>query len=226
MRGMILAAGRGLRMEELTDHTPKPLLRVGDCYLIEYAIHALIKRGIQDIVINVSYQREKIISTLGDGKRYGVTLHYSEEVLALETGGGIYQALPLLGKDPFIVLSCDIISDYALERLPTKLDGVAHLVLIDNPEFNVRGDFNLTGNLVNCDAPCRLTYANIGVLHPDLFANCQPGRFKLGDLLKGQATQHQVTGEYFQGFWRNLGTKEQLREAHESVLSGACVLSS
>lgn len=218
MRGMILAAGRGQRMGVLTNDTPKPLLRVGEQFLIEYSIQALIAAGIKDLVINVSYQREKIKAALGDGKKYGVRILYSEEVEALETGGGIFQALPLLGLEPFIVLSSDVISDYALQRLPKKLEGLAHLVLVDNPDFNRNGDFNLEAQYVNCHAPCALTYANIGVFHPALFAQCKPGKFKLGDLLKEKAQLQLVTGERFQGKWHNLGTPEQLA-ACESIIT-------
>jgi MurNAc alpha-1-phosphate uridylyltransferase len=218
MRGMILAAGRGQRMGRLTDDTPKALLRLGQKYLIEYSISAMTKIGIKEIVINVSYLREKIKLALGDGKQYGVHIQYSEEEEALETGGGIYQALPLLGDEPFLVLSCDIISDYALEQLPTTIEGMAHLVLVNNPEFNARGDFNLVGNNVNCDAPCSLTYANIGLLRPELFSVCKPGKFKLGEVLKKYATQGLVTGEHFNGSWYNLGTEEQLLEVNSSSL--------
>ncbi len=213
---MILAAGRGQRMGALTDHTPKALLRVGHKYLIEYAIDVMVAVGIKDIVINVSYFREKIKAALGNGEKYHINIHYSEEEEALETGGGIYQALPLLGPNSFIVLSCDVISDYALQQLPT-LSGLAHIVLVDNPDFNVRGDFNLDGNRVNIDPPCRLTYANIGLFHPDLFAKCKPGKFRLGDVLKEHARQGLVTGEYFKGFWHNLGTPEQLQELKDAI---------
>ncbi len=212
MRGMILAAGRGQRMGELTDHMPKPLLRVGQKFLIEYSIDAMTAIGIKDIVINISYQREKIKAALGDGKKYGVNIHYSEEEEALETGGGIFQALPILGPEPFIVLSSDVISSYALQQLPAKLPGLAHIVLVNNPDFNLQGDFNLNKNVVNCDAPCQFTYANIGLFHPQLFAACKPGKFRLGDILKEHAKQNLVTGECFYGSWHNLGTAKQLTE--------------
>lgn len=218
MRGMILAAGRGLRMGQLTDHTPKPLLRVGQRFLIEYSIDAMIAIGIKDIVINVSYQREKIKMALGDGKKYGVNIHYSEEEEALETGGGILQALPMLGSDPFIVLSSDVISDYPLQQLPNKMEGLAHIVLVDNPDFNLNGDFNLTGAYVDCDAPCKLTYANIGLFHPKLFADYKPGKFRLGNVIKEYVKHKLVTGEYFQGAWHNLGTPEQLTEVRNCLV--------
>lgn len=210
MRAMILAAGRGQRMRELTTHTPKPLLQLKGNYLIEHSIRSLIAAGVDEIVINVSYQAEKIKTALGDGKKYGVTIQYSEEPEALETGGGIVQALPMLGNDPFVVLSCDVISAYPVAQLPRHPTGLAHLVLVDNPDFNRTGDFNLEGSIVDCLPPCQLTYANIGIFHPELFAECKPGKFRLGDLLKQQTLTGRVTGEYFDGFWYNLGTPEQL----------------
>jgi MurNAc alpha-1-phosphate uridylyltransferase len=121
MRAMILAAGRGERMQQLTAHTPKALLRVHGCYLIEYSIRALAKIGVQEIVINVCYKAEMIKSALGTGAKYGVTIVYSDELEALETGGGIFQALPLLGSDPFIVISCDLITSYPLQNLPKNI---------------------------------------------------------------------------------------------------------
>lgn len=218
MRGMILAAGRGVRMGSLTDYTPKPLLRIGKKFLIDYSIEALKKAKIKDIVINVSYLHEQIIAAIGDGQKYGVNITYSMEEQALETGGGIFQALPLLGPDPFIVLSSDVISDYPLQTLPEHLKGLAHLVMVDNPDFKPEGDFNLQGNAVSCEPPCFLTYANIGVIHPKLFAECVPGKFGLGKILKNKAKQNLITGERFQGFWHNLGTPEQLTALTSSSL--------
>jgi MurNAc alpha-1-phosphate uridylyltransferase len=210
MRAMILAAGRGSRMAHLTTETPKALLRVRGFYLIEHAIYALAKAGIQEIVINVSYLREQIPSALGNGECYGVRLHYSKEPEALETGGGIFQALPLLGPEPFIVLSCDLITEYPLQNLIKHPEKLAHLVLVDNPDFHLEGDFYLQGNRVLATGEKKLTFSNIGVYRPELFAKCQPGSFRLGDLLKEAVAEGQVSGEYFQGVWHNLGTPEQL----------------
>jgi MurNAc alpha-1-phosphate uridylyltransferase len=214
MRAMILAAGRGQRMAHLTAETPKPLLRVQGRYLIEFSIASLAKIGVRDIVINIAYLREQIKSALGDGSAYGVRLHYSEEQEALETGGGIFQALPLLGNEPFIVLSCDIISDYPLKNLSLPSKKLAHLVLVDNPDFHQSGDFSLRGNQVFSEGENKLTFGNIGIYSPELFANCNPGKFRLGDVLKEAASRHQVTGEYYQGFWHNLGTPQQLAEVN------------
>lgn len=213
MRGMILAAGRGTRMGHLTAETPKPLLRVGQHYLIEYSIMAMAKAGIDEIVINVSYHREQIKSALGNGERYGVVIHYSEEEERLETGGGIFKALPLLGDAPFVVVSSDIISDYALKNLPQEPQGLAHLVLVDNPVFHPQGDFCLDGNKVHCDNTDTLTFSNIGVYRPELFAECQPGHFRLAPLLIEAIHRQQVTGEYFAGRWFNVGDMNQLAEA-------------
>lgn len=210
MRGMILAAGRGGRMGSLTEQIPKPLLRVGQYYLIEYAIAALVRAGIREIVINVSYCREQIKAALGDGTRYGVTIHYSIEEERLETGGGILQALPLLGKAPFIVVSSDIISEYALENLPQQPQALAHLVLVNNPEFHQQGDFCLDGQRVYCGGSHTFTFANMGVYRPELFADCEPGYFRLGTVLSQAIACQQVTGEYFAGKWCNIGTPEQL----------------
>lgn len=215
MRGMILAAGRGSRMGELTAQTPKPLLRIGDRYLIEYSLLALAKTGIKDIVINISYRAEQIRQTLGNGERYGVTIHYSEETEALETGGGVYQALPLLGDEPFIVLSCDVVTDYPLQKLPKEPKGLAHLVLVDNPPYHVEGDFCLDGEKIYCGKGVTMTFGNVGLYRPELFADCQPGHFRLGELIKRNIPQGNVTGEHYQGIWHNMGTPDDLEKASE-----------
>ncbi len=211
MRGMILAAGRGQRMGALTANTPKPLLKAAGHYLIEYSIFSLLKMGIREIVINVCYQREQIKSALGDGSRYGATFLYSEEEEALETGGGVFQALPLLGDDPFVVLSCDVITDYPLQNLPKEPKQLAHLVLVDNPSFHPRGDFNLHEGIISSSTQNQYTFANIGIYRRELFANCQPGRFRLGDLIKNALADLAVTGEYYRGIWHNVGTPDELR---------------
>lgn len=216
MRAMILAAGRGQRMGALTDKVPKPLLKVANRYLIEYAIDALVKAGIKEIVINISYHADQIKKALGSGKRYGVKFLYSEEKNVLETGGGILNALPLLGKKPFIVVSADIISDYPLAQLPTKLTQKAHLVLVNNPPFHLQGDFALTDSTIYLSPQNTLTFANMGIYHPRLFTKCEPGKFPLGHLLKNAIENNIVTGEHYQGRWFNIGTPEDLAYA-ESV---------
>jgi MurNAc alpha-1-phosphate uridylyltransferase len=212
MRAMILAAGRGERMGQLTTQTPKPLLRVGENYLIEYVIAALRRAGISEIVINLSYLGEQIQSALGDGKRYGATIYYSVEPERLETGGGIFQALPLLGKEPFLVMSSDIITDYPLQQLPRHLGGLAHLLMVDNPAFHASGDFELQQGLITLgtDPKSKLTFGNIGVYHPKLFAGCEPGHFRLTKVLLPAITRGQVTGEHYRGIWHNVGSIDDL----------------
>lgn len=217
MRAMILAAGRGERMGELTTHVPKPLLRVGEHCLIEYSITNLKRAGIDEIVINISYHAEQIKTHLGDGSRYGVKLFYSEEKERLETGGGIFQALPLLGNDPFIVLSCDVITDFPLSTLPKQPKGLAHLVLVQNPTYHPRGDFGLINDMISLSAAPTLTFANVSVMRPELFANCELGHFRLGKLLMPAIQNNQMTGESYQGLWYNVGTPDDLAQVRSRL---------
>jgi N-acetyl-alpha-D-muramate 1-phosphate uridylyltransferase len=213
MRAMILAAGRGERMGELTKHIPKPLLKIGERHLIEYSLLALAAAGITEIVINVCYHRELIKQTLGDGRRYGISLQYSEEETALETGGGVYQALPWLGEDPFLVMSSDIITAFPFHLLPKQPDKLAHVVLVDNPSYHLKGDFSLQQQAVIPAGVPMLTFGNICVLRPEFFAACQAGYFRLGDVLRSAVASQAVTGEHYQGLWFNIGTPDELLRA-------------
>jgi MurNAc alpha-1-phosphate uridylyltransferase len=210
MRAMILAAGRGERMGVMTQDVPKPLLQVGGRYLIEYSLMALARAGIQEVVINVCYRGDQIQAALGGGERYGLSIHYSLEHEALETGGGIFQALPLLGPEPFIVLSCDVVTAYDLNRLPKEPHSLAHLVLVNNPDFHPKGDFCLLGQRIYLGVESTLTFANIGVYRPELFAGCRAGRFRLGELLKHAIANQKITGEHYDGPWYNMGTPADL----------------
>lgn len=214
MRAMILAAGRGLRMRPLTDHTPKPLLRVKDHPLIVHHIIALAKIGIQDIVINVGHLGHKIVEALGHGESFGVHIQYSYEDPILETGGGVAKALPLLGTEPFIVVSGDIFTDYPFQQLPKAPGKLLHIVLVDNPPHNPKGDFALNAGLV-CEYGERLlNFAGIYVYRPEFFRGCPTGGFPINTLLKPAIQKQQVTGEYYQGVWHNIGTPEQLAQVH------------
>jgi MurNAc alpha-1-phosphate uridylyltransferase len=218
MRGMILAAGKGERMGSLTQKTPKPLLRAAGSYLIEHAIQSLSEAGIKEIVINVSYLKEQIIAALGNGARYGVKLFYSEEEERLETGGGIVKALPLLGDEPFVVLSGDIITDYPIAKLFQKPLKLAHLVLIENPPFKPQGDFCLNENHEIEMGPGKTyTFANVGLYRPALFAGLEPVYRRLGDLWKEAILQKQITGECYQGLWYNVGTPQELNAVEEAM---------
>lgn len=218
MRAMILAAGRGARMRELTNRLPKPLLKIKGKYLIEYAIANLQQAGIDEIVINVSYHGEQIKATLGDGQRYGVKFYYSEEPERLETGGGIFQALPLLGNEPFIVISSDIITDFPLASFPRQPKGLAHLLMVENPPWHIKGDFGLQENILRLDLKPTLTFASVGVYRKELFADCQPGNFRLTSLLLPAIEKQQVTGEKYSGCWYNIGTPEDILDISNKTL--------
>jgi MurNAc alpha-1-phosphate uridylyltransferase len=209
MRAIILAAGRGERMQKLTKHTPKPLLRVNNHYLVEFMIASLRQAGIHHIVMNVSYLGDQIMQALGNGHQFGVNIVYSQEQERLETGGGILKALPLLGSDPFVVLSGDIISDYPIQKLPKQPKGLAHLVMVDYPG-RPKGDFGLKGDVIDYSAKPYSTYGNIGVFRPEFFAGVEPGHFKLSKLLEPAIQAQHVTGEHFDGNWFNVGTPQEL----------------
>jgi MurNAc alpha-1-phosphate uridylyltransferase len=216
---MILAAGRGERMRPLTDHTPKPLLQVAGKSLIEHHIERLVRAGFSEIVINHSYLGEQIEARLGDGQHYGACIAYSREQERLETGGGIRTALPLLGEQPFLVINGDVWCEYPLRDLANQLNGLAHLVLVDNPTHHPNGDFHLHGNLVDCEHQPRLTFSGIGVYHPDLFKD-HPMRqpFPLAPLLRDAMQQRQVTGEHYYGYWLDVGTPERLNELQNKLI--------
>lgn len=208
---MILAAGRGERMRPLTDTVPKPLLQVGNKTLIEHHINALEKAGIRNLVINHAYLGEKIEAFLGSGEKYGVRIAYSAEGhgKALETGGGIFNALPLLGDTPFIVVNADIWTDYDFSQLSIN-DSLAHLVLVANPEHNQSGDFAIKqGKLVSEGSP-KFTYSGIGIYRAELFKGCNAGAFPLAPLLRDAMKRGQVSGEYYPGNWLDVGTPERL----------------
>lgn len=213
MKAMILAAGRGKRMLPLTLHTPKPLLVAGGRRLIEYHLEALVQAGVSEIIINHAHLGNQIETALGDGSRYGACIHYSREgERPLETGGGIFNALPLLGAAPFIVVNADVWSDYPYHRLPRDPDGLAHLVLVDNPPHHPAGDFALRGSRVSDEGVQKLTFSGIGVYRLELFSGCATGAFSLIPLLRNAMRQGQVSGEYYSGRWMDIGTSDRLAE--------------
>ncbi len=208
---MILAAGRGERMRPLTDDTPKPLLCVGGKPLIVWHIERLAINGIRELVINHAHLGEQIEQVLGDGSRWGVHIHYSREGegQALETGGGIFKALPLLGADPFLVINGDIWCDCPLTGLRPAADALAHLVLVDNPPHHPEGDFGLEDGRVVGHGP-RLTFSGVGIYHPALFAGQTPGAFPLAPLLRRAMAEGRVSGEHHRGQWVDVGTPARL----------------
>ncbi len=223
MKVLILAAGRGERLRPFTDSTPKPLLQVGGRPLIEHIISNLSDAGFNEFIVNLSHLGEKIQAHLGDGSQLGVQIDYScEENGALETGGGIFQALPLLGTEPFMVVNGDVATDFPFSSLRNCLDGLAHLVLVGNPPHHPQGDFALEGGQVMVEGVPKHTFSGIGVYRPELFAGCQPGRFPLAPLLREAMAKKSVSGQIHKGFWMDIGTIERLRELDEH-LTNSCV---
>lgn len=231
MKALILAAGLGERMRPLTNTTPKPLLQAGGKPLIAWHLEKLAAIGIEDVVVNTSWLAEQFPKLLGDGARWGLKLHFSREGAApLETGGGMWNALPLLGDEAFIAVNGDIWTDYDYARLPEAFPGNAHLVLVDNPGHNARGDFSLREDgVVESDGEQRMTFAGIGVYRPCLFDDWRatvggvqgveltPPRFKLAPLLRAAMRQGCVTGERHRGRWTDVGTPQRLAQLDEAL---------
>jgi MurNAc alpha-1-phosphate uridylyltransferase len=231
MKALIFAAGLGERMRPLSDVTPKPLLSVGGKRLVEWHLDNLARAGVREVVINTSHLAAQFPEALGDGSRYGVHIEYSYEgTTPLETGGGMLKALPLLGSEPFIAVNGDIWSDFDLASLPHEPEGLAHLVLVDNPPQHPRGDFGIGADgalFPFADAPDAqraLTFAGIGVYRPDVLARWRevigdapgaqenPPRFSITPLLRAAISNGQVGWQQHRGAWSDIGTPERLRE--------------
>jgi MurNAc alpha-1-phosphate uridylyltransferase len=212
---MLLAAGLGTRMGDLTRDLPKPLLDVDGRPLIAHLVESLVAAGFADLVVNVAYLGERIEAALGDGGRFGARIAYSREPDGpLGTGGGIKRALPLLGAAPFLLVNADVRSDYPFARLRRPLVGQAHLVLVDNPAHNPAGDFALgqDGRLANRGEPM-LTFAGLSVLDPRLLEGAGQGAFSLTPLLRAAADAGHLHGEHYAGTWLDVGTPARLAQA-------------
>jgi MurNAc alpha-1-phosphate uridylyltransferase len=234
MKAMILAAGRGERMRPLTDHTPKPLLQAGGKPLIEWHIERLVRAGITDLVINHAHLGAQIEQALGDGSHFGATIRYSDEGTALETAGGIAFALPLLGDEVFAVVNGDVYCDFDFSHLTARAaklansTDMAHLVLVNNPEHNLRGDFLLQDSRIITGAEphsCTLypvthilTFSGIGLYRPALFSAIPRGsKAPLAPLLREQIALGKVSGEHHRGAWVDVGTPQRLDELDKQL---------
>ena len=215
MKAMILAAGRGSRMRPLTDNIPKPLLKVGGKSLIVWHIERLVEAGFKELVINHAYLGQKIEESLGDGACWGVNIAYSAEETALETAGGIANALPLLGDEPFLVVNGDVYSELNFSTLKQVLNtgNLAHLVMVDNPPQHPLGDFALQDEKLIADGEEKLTFSGVGVYSPVFFNDIVRGEAaKLAPLLKAAMANGLVTGEHYQGIWHDIGTPDRLEK--------------
>ncbi len=213
MKAMILAAGRGNRMRPLTDQTPKPLLQAGGVSLLTHQIRRLRRAGFTELVINHAHLGEQIEQALGDGSAEGVQIQYSPEGegRALETGGGIYRALPLLGEGPFLVTNGDIWCDLDYRQPRIDDQDLAQIVLVNNPPHHLEGDFALCGDRVLTRGEVRLTFSGIGLYRPELFAGCKAGAFPLAPLLRSAMAKGRCSGLHHRGQWLDIGTPERLQ---------------
>ena len=221
MKAMILAAGRGERLRPLTDSTPKPLLKVGEKCLIEYHLFKLAQTDINEVIINTAWLGDQIQQTLGNGEKYGLTIHYSDEGgQALETAGGIIKALPLLGDEPFLIINGDIFTDYDFKQLiDFKLHGEAHLVMVENPDHNHKGDFVLDDGLLKNTGESLYTYSGIGIYTRQFFAGYPEGVTALAPILKEKIAQQKVSGELYKNAWTDVGTIERLQQLNDQLNS-------
>lgn len=216
-KAFILAAGRGQRLRPLSDTVPKPLLKIADLTLIEHHLKNLAQANIQEVVINVSHLADKIQNYLGDGSKWGIKIHYSYEAEALESGGGIFQALPFLGSAPFILISCDIYTDYPFSKLKDLPKGLlAHLILSPSEEFPKDFHLDEKGKLHTQGSP-KYTYGGIGLIHPDLFIGQKAGRFRIGPLFFEACDAQKVTGELYQGRWENITSLPQYEKICDKI---------
>ena len=212
---MILAAGRGERLRPITDIRPKALSMVHNMPLIEYHIVNLVKAGFERLVINHAHLGGQIRQYLGDGARWNVEICYSPEPPgALETGGGIFNALPLLGKDPFVTVNADILTDYDVASLKLPSSSLVHLVLINKPPYLAKADFGLSASSKLDNDHCKYTAAGITCYRPEIFKDCKPGRYSVVPLWRQLALNKKATGEVYEGKWLDIGTMERLRLAN------------
>ena len=226
MKAMILAAGMGNRMRPLTLHTPKPLLEVGGKPLIVWHIEKLQKIGVQEIVINTAWLGEKLADALGDGSQFGVKILWSHEGEGLETAGGIINALPLLGNEPFILVNGDVWTtmDFAPLLNVQLQDDLAHLVLVENPIQHPQGDFTLAANKAYTFEQARsgenLTYSGVAVMHPQMFDGLESGKRPLAPLLKQAMQEEKISAHKLQGVWMDVGTPERLNALDQQIQQG------
>jgi MurNAc alpha-1-phosphate uridylyltransferase len=218
MKAMLLAAGRGERMRPLTDTLPKPLVPVAGKPLIAWHLAALARAGFRQIVVNTSWLAPALHAALGDGSDWGVSITWSDEgPVPLETGGGIFRAVPLLGPGPFLVVNADTWTDIDFASLALESEAYAHLVLVANPPHNPRGDFGLDGDRVVSRDTDRFTYSGVGLFRGEFFAGCSAERFPLLPLLNRAIAARRVRGELHRGAWSDVGTAERLAALDERL---------
>lgn len=211
---MILAAGRGQRLRPFTDQHPKPLIPIAGKPLIQHLLEKLAQHNINEVIINQGWLGEQLPEQLGNGANFGLKIYYSYEGWpSLDTGGGIYQALPYFQNQAFLLINGDVWSEHNFNSLPSDLgDKAAHLLMVKNPKHNPKGDFGLKHGLLSPKIEPKLTYSGIGIYHPRLFNNTSAGRFPLAPLLKQAMLQQQISGELSLDYWQDVGTAKRLQQ--------------
>jgi MurNAc alpha-1-phosphate uridylyltransferase len=213
---MVLAAGRGERLRPLTDACPKALVEVRGRSLLERHLDNLCSAGIEEVVINLGWHGEQIRERIGSGSAYGLSVAYSDEgVNILETGGGIFNALHLLGSDPFLIVNADIYTDMSVPDVALTENALGHLVLVPNPDYRDTGDFDLVDGLVRNSASPSLTYGGVAVYRPAFFDGCEAGRFSIVPMLRKAADDGHLQGSLYDGLWADVGTPERLKAVHD-----------
>lgn len=217
MIAMVLAAGRGERLRPLTETTPKALVEVRGRSLLERHLDNLAAAGVDTVVINLGWLGEKIAERIGSGGDYGLNVIYSpEDDNILETGGGIQRALPLLGRDPFLVVNADIYTDMPMPPAEIARSDTGHLVLVPRPAHKERGDFDLQAGRIRESDSAAFTFSGVAVYRPEFFADCNPGRFPLAPMLRAAAREDRLAGSLYEGVWEDVGTPERLAELNQS----------
>ena len=208
---MILAAGRGERLRPLTDETPKSLVEVGGRSLLERHLDHVKAAGIETVVINLGWLGDRIVERVGSGRRHGLEVIYSQEGdNILETGGGIFKALPTLGDGPFVVINADIFTDMPIPEVTLADDQLGHLVMVPSPEYRAGGDFDIEEGRIRNSSEQSLTFSGVAIYRPQLFDGCEPGRFPLAPLLRAAAADGRLSGSLYEGLWADIGTPERL----------------
>lgn len=217
MNAMILAAGRGERLRPLTDDIPKALVEIRGRSLLERHLASIRDAGVETVVINLGWLGAEIVSRVGSGARYGLQVIYSQEGdNILETGGGIYKALPLLGSKPFLVVNADVYTDMPVPRIELADEVLAHLVMVPTPDYRAHGDFDLREGLIRNSDAAKLTFSGVAIYRPEFFNGCEAGRFPLAPMLREAADAGQVSGELYEGLWADVGTQARLDALNRS----------
>ena len=217
---MILAAGRGERLRPLTDRTPKSLVEVGGRTLLERHLEHVASAGIETVVINLGWLGEQIVERVGSGRKFGLEVIYSQEGdRILETGGGIFKALPTLGEQAFLVINADVFTDMPVPDIDLAVEHLGHLVMVPSPEYRDGGDFDIEDGLIRNTRSPSLTFSGVAIYRPEFFAGCQGGRFPLAPMLRDAADRGRLSGSLYEGQWADIGTPERLEQLR-AELSG------